>query len=164
MTAVISEQRQARSLISEDLFDRLCRKIVVDKDLDRAFTERIMDQALAFLGACARYPGNKLAPSPIVDIGWHAFILYTREYKAFCDEHAGRFIHHIPEDALGAPEHSKVPVSVREGTVETIRRAGYAVDPELWIVDSYSCGTCHEEGNCAASGKSGDENTGTRIN
>lgn len=157
------EQVRARTLIDDNLFGRLCHKIVVDQGADSAFAERIVDQALAFLGACAKYPGHSLAPSPIVDIGWHTFILYTREYALFCDDIAGRFIHHVPHDAPDAPDHAKVPVSVRESTVDTIRRAGYLVDPELWIEDSYSCGSCHEDGNCSASGKDGNENTDTRT-
>lgn len=78
----------------------------------------------------------------------------------FCDDVAGRFIHHVPQDAPDAPYYAKVPVSVRDTTVDTIRRAGYSVDPELWIEDSYSCESCHEDGNCAASGKDGNRTTG----
>lgn len=162
MTAIL-ELTSARTLVDDDLFDRLCRKIVVDKEVDRAFAERILDQTLAFLGACAKFPGNRLAPSPIIDIGWHVFILYTHEYKTFCDQHAGRFIHHVPEDAPGSPKHAKLPISVRESTVATILRAGYLIDSELWIEDAYKCGTCHEDGNCAASGIDGNENTDNRT-
>lgn len=32
-----------------------------------------------------------------VDNLWHSFLLFTREYAAFCHEYAGFFIHHIPE-------------------------------------------------------------------
>jgi hypothetical protein len=34
--------------------------------------------------------------SPEVDEVWHAFILFTREYAAFCQEAFGVFIHHVP--------------------------------------------------------------------
>lgn len=160
MTAVL-EEVSARTLIEPELFACLCRKIVNDKGVEREYAERVMDQALAFLGACAKFPGNKLAPSNVVDVGWHAFILYTREYADFCQRVAGRMIHHVPEDASGAPQHSKEPFSVRLGTVEAIRRAGYRVDHELWTEGSYaSCGNCYEDGNCAASGKDGNEGKG----
>ncbi|MFR9729100.1 glycine-rich domain-containing protein [Saccharopolyspora sp. MS10] len=162
MTYVASDRAPARSLISEDLFTRLVRRITIEEGTDSAFAERIMDQALAFLGACGRFPGNRLAPSKPVDIGWHAFILHTREYAEFCEQVAGRFIHHVPQDAPGASDHSKDPASVRDGTIDAIHRAGYVVDAELWLVDAYKCGSCHEEGNCAASGTDGDENTDTR--
>jgi len=34
--------------------------------------------------------------SPEVDEVWHTFILFTREYAAFCREAFGEFIHHVP--------------------------------------------------------------------
>lgn len=27
---------------------------------------------------------------------WHAHIIHTREYAAFCQEHFGQFLHHVP--------------------------------------------------------------------
>ncbi|GAA0517878.1 hypothetical protein [Saccharopolyspora thermophila] len=100
-----------------------------------------------------------------MDTGWHQFLLYTREYRAFCDQVAGHFIHHVPEDEPGAPTHAKTPVMVRDTTVEAIQQAGYVVDPDLWTVEDYapSCGSCHEDGNCTASGVDGNENTETRT-
>ena len=35
-------------------------------------------------------------PSQVVDDLWHAFILDTRAYKAYCDQAFGRFLHHTP--------------------------------------------------------------------
>lgn len=32
-----------------------------------------------------------------VDNLWHSFLLFTREYAAFCRDYAGFFIHHVPE-------------------------------------------------------------------
>ncbi|WP_214110362.1 hypothetical protein [Acrocarpospora catenulata] len=43
-------------------------------------------------------PGVGLAPSERVDIGWHTFLMYTRDYAAFCQTVAGRIIHHQPDD------------------------------------------------------------------
>ena len=40
-----------------------------------------------------------------VDNLWHAFILFTNEYAAFCNTYFNRFIHHIPEiDTQPTPE------------------------------------------------------------
>ena len=92
--------KAGRSLVDPELFARLSARIVTDHDMDRSTAERIMDQALAFLGACA-VSTKPLSPSATVDIGWHAFILYTRDYREFCDRVAGRFIDHIPTDHNG---------------------------------------------------------------
>ena len=46
--------------------------------------------------------GNKYVsmPSQIADDLWHEFILYTREYKDFCDRAFGNFLHHTPAIVL----------------------------------------------------------------
>ena len=41
-------------------------------------------------------------PSRVVDDLWHAFILYTRHYQAFCHHAFGGFLHHTPAVVLGA--------------------------------------------------------------
>ena len=40
-------------------------------------------------------------PSQVADDLWHEFILYTRNYQAFCSRAFGRFLHHTPAVALG---------------------------------------------------------------
>ena len=60
----------------DTLFTRLSARIVTDHDMDHSAAERIMDQALAFLGKCA-VSAEPLSPSATVDIGWHTFILNT---------------------------------------------------------------------------------------
>jgi hypothetical protein len=32
----------------------------------------------------------------IIDIMWHNFILFTREYHTFCNKYFGRYLHHAP--------------------------------------------------------------------
>lgn len=146
-----------RTLVPADLFDRLVRRIVKDEQTDQATAERIMGQALAFLKACAVNPGVGLSPSPAVDIGWHTFILHTREYASFCEQVAGRFIHHAPTDG-DACGHSKCvdtdcssrtagnsspaapPVAA---TVAAMRSAGLPVDAELWRPGPADCSQCH---------------------
>lgn len=41
-------------------------------------------------------------PSQVVDDLWHEFILYTRDYKLFCDLAFGRFLHHTPAVRLSS--------------------------------------------------------------
>lgn len=43
MTTVIPDRTNARSLLSEGLFDRLCHRVTLDEGADRAFAERIID-------------------------------------------------------------------------------------------------------------------------
>jgi hypothetical protein len=53
MTAVMTDRVSGRSLVSDALFERLVARIVADEHVERQMAERIMDQALAFLRACA---------------------------------------------------------------------------------------------------------------
>jgi hypothetical protein len=86
-------------------------------------------------------------PSQVVDVAWHEFILFTREYRAFCQRGLGRFLHHVPAEAMRAPTDAQ----------EGIRRAWYfacrderlaprqayrlpllfALDAELGIADGF---------------------------
>jgi hypothetical protein len=40
-------------------------------------------------------------PSQAADELWHEFILYTRDYKSFCNKAFGTFLHHTPAVVLG---------------------------------------------------------------
>lgn len=42
-------------------------------------------------------------PSQVVDVAWHEFILFTRNYKSFCRKAIGRFLHHTPTEAMKTP-------------------------------------------------------------
>jgi hypothetical protein len=145
MTAVITERATGRSLVPPELFGRLVRRIVADEHLDADFAERVVDQALAFLGTCARPHTRALAPSEPVDPGWHAFILHTREYGEFCQGIAGRFLHHVPTEAGDAGAHGEAARATLARTVAAIEAAGFVVDYDLWPqTANVSCTGCHQ--------------------
>lgn len=131
--------KRGRELIPEATFERMTRRIVAEHHLNADMAERIMDQAGAFLAACA-VSTKPLAPSMAVDIGWHTLILHTRDYAEFCEQVAGRFIHHVPHEDEGAGETDVQ--DVLDQTAKAIRRAGYWVDAELW--STLKAGTCSQ--------------------
>lgn len=55
--------------------------------------------------------GKKMVsmPSQAVDVVWHEFILFTMQYQHFCKKALGRFLHHVPAEAM------KTPVSAQQG-------------------------------------------------
>ncbi|GAA3766700.1 glycine-rich domain-containing protein [Streptomyces chiangmaiensis] len=110
---------------------------------------RHTDDGIA-IAASGQQPGRSLAPSELVDHGWHAFILHTADYAQFCERIVGRFVHHVPTDEdetlPGGPQ------ATRERTLAAIAAAGYAVDAELWGA-SADCSQCHS--GCHDSPKSG---------
>ena len=47
-------------------------------------------------------------PSQVVDDLWHEFILYTKNYDAFCQKAFGRYMHHTPAAVLGESQRSNI--------------------------------------------------------
>ncbi|KJY35537.1 hypothetical protein [Streptomyces sp. NRRL S-495] len=132
MLSTSTETITGRSLIDPALFERMITRIAREEEMDLALAARTVDQALAFLGACAVNPDAGLAPSRLVDIGWHTFILHTTEYAEFCHSVSGRFLHHVP---TGGPGESTKGIGIA-ATVAVIEASGYAVDSELWSMSA----------------------------
>jgi hypothetical protein len=80
MTAVAATCLAGRSLVAEELFERLTRRVITDEGHEPTFAVRVLDQALAFLGTCAVNHAESLSPSRMVD------------YREFRERVAGRFI------------------------------------------------------------------------
>jgi hypothetical protein len=49
-------------------------------------------------------------PSQAVDVAWHEFILFTREYASFCSKAFGRFIHHTPAEAMKSQVEAQIGI------------------------------------------------------
>jgi hypothetical protein len=140
MTATISEpfagvELTNQELISDQLWERLVSRIVKDENMERPLAGRIINEALGFLRLCATEPDDHYSPSPLVDIGWHTFILYTREYSAFCQELGGRFIHHVPSDEESVDYGSGNTAR----TVAALKKRGLVVDELLWVNTKCDC-------------------------
>lgn len=160
-----TELISGRTLIPDNLFRVVVDRAITDFGVAPEMAPRVVDQALAFLATAGRTSDSAgaLTPSVTVDPGWHAFMLYSRPYREFCDRVAGRFIDHVPhDDPTAPPSQRKAPGRGVASTMEAIAAAGFAVDQELWLTNTAKCGQCHEDGNCGASGADGNENTDTR--
>ncbi|PNG21422.1 hypothetical protein C1J00_14885 [Streptomyces cahuitamycinicus] len=141
------------TLVEPEIADQLTRRITTDHpDIDTATARRIIGQAAAFIAASGQQSGQSLAPSKLVDIGWHAFILHTVDYARFCEQVVGRFVHHVPTgDGEEPPDHH---AETRQRTLAAIEAAGYSVDHELWG-NSADCSQCHA--GCTDSPNSGKQ-------
>ena len=93
--------------------------------------ERIVDQALVFLAACAQTT-EPIGPSALVDLGWHAFILRTEASRAFCQRTAGRMIDHCPLAPDTAGASGARANALLERSVAAVRATGLHYDPQLW--------------------------------
>lgn len=136
-----------RAAIDPTLWTRLVTRIVRDEeDMTKELAERIMDQALGYLKLAAAQPRKGFAPSPLVDIGWHTFILYTHPYAEFCSRvTGGGFIHHHPSDDSEREMDGLTP----EQTAQAMRAMGLAVDDPLWTCfDKDSSCNCNQGQGC----------------
>ena len=117
-----------RMLITDDQFTSV-RGTVLDANPGMAeeMAGRVVDEAIKFVAACAQNPDVGLAPSRIVDEGWHALILHTAMYADLCERLGGRYIHHYPGYD---PTNYDPPILDR--TRETIAALGWEADAELW--------------------------------
>ena len=142
------------ALVDPDVANLLTIRITSEHpEINKATALRIVGQTAAFIAASGQQPGQALAPSQLVDIGWHTFLLHTVDYAAFCERVAGRFVHHVPTDE--GKETPSGAQATRERTLAAITAAGYTVDEELWP-DLADCSQCHA--GCSDSPNSGKGN------
>ena len=81
------------------LFDKLAKARPGLEVKDQQLVARALRQFfLAYLKSGCR---RVAMPSQVVDDLWHEFILFTRDYKLFCDLAFGQFLHHTPAVAMG---------------------------------------------------------------
>lgn len=75
----------------------LVRRIQEKLNLDAGAAQQLFVEMKRFLALCGM-SGTSLTPSKMVDEAWHHFILFTKQYRAFCFDHFGRMIHHVPAE------------------------------------------------------------------
>ncbi|MDJ0385864.1 hypothetical protein [Streptomyces sp. G-G2] len=129
-TTETTTARDTRSLLAETEFDGVTATVLDNNPgMTPELADRITLEALAFVATCAVNPGAGLAPSPVVDEGWHALILHTDLYARLCAR-LGVFVHHYPERP-GATGGFRPDVI--EYTLDTMRAAGFTPDLALWV-------------------------------
>jgi hypothetical protein len=102
-----------------------------------------------WMAMCALLPGVKLGMcSTDVDEVWHAHILYTRDYAQFCDQIAGRFIHHQPT----SDEERELEGNVSSSNTRTVLKFCFGPLSQVWQerkpTKCDSTVVCSSHGNC----------------
>ncbi|MFF3928546.1 hypothetical protein [Streptomyces hirsutus] len=146
MSAPAIEAVSARALVDPVFFTRLSGRIATANSLNTELADRIADQALAYLATSAQRETDAavLSPSPMVDLGWHAFLEYTEFYDRFFEAHGWRKVPHCPHDV---PGRTYEPAAViLERTTRAIQAAGFRLDAELWAASTVSCGGDDSDG------------------
>lgn len=118
-------------------------------------------------------------PSQVVDVAWHEFILFTREYESFTQQALGRFLHHTPAEAMKSKTHAQESIKIawkfacqRENidpSTPTKLPLIFALDSMLNIEDGFKysldCNTKNGAAYCGgdigcSSGCAGDSDSG----
>ncbi|MGW0393136.1 glycine-rich domain-containing protein [Streptomyces sp. NPDC003042] len=135
--------RHGRDLVSPELFEKLAAFCAEEYGQEPVVARQVMDQALAFLKVMGDARAFDMAPSEIVDPGWHTFMLHTQEYAAWCEAQFGYFLHHAPNSKVRT---RPLMVSV----ADRIKVAGFAVDERLWgtSADGNQPACCGDGGCC----------------
>ncbi len=87
-------------------------------------------------------------PSQAVDVAWHEFILFTRDYDYFCRHGLGRFLHHTPAEAMKSPTDAQDGIkrawriacareNINPRTPEKLPRL-FALDASLGIANGFT--------------------------
>ena len=99
-----------------------------------------IDALLQWLAAIplAKAEAKGLQMVESIDVVWHAFILHTKEYAAFCQQFLGRFVHHMPPSEFDSDRTEDASY-----TLATIRGAfGVHTHPELEALASSAVKCC----------------------
>ncbi|MEV8523238.1 hypothetical protein AB0451_03620 [Streptomyces sp. NPDC052000] len=123
-------QLTARPILTDAQFNDVRATILGNNPgMEPDLAGRILEQALAFLATCGQHRDARIAPSRVVDEGWHALILHTALYADVCAR-LGGFVHHFPE----RPDPLRQTREIIDRTVSFIEATGYTVDAELWRI------------------------------
>lgn len=119
--------RDARTLLSPNDFTAVTTTVSRDNpDMGWSMSERVTLEGIKFVAAAAAGTLG-IAPSRVVDEGWHALILHTAIYNGLC-ERLGGFVHHYPEP----PDAGRYDPMFIDRTMAAIEQVGFRVDRELW--------------------------------
>lgn len=120
-------------------------RIRQDPDLPTGIApERALEEALKFLDIAASTT-EPVTPSAAVDVAWHHFILFTRDYMDYCATHLGRYVHHVPDDPTDTGAAHDGYLRTRQLVAERFGEP----DPTIWP-DQAALAKCESEGNCTA--------------
>ncbi len=82
----------ALSFENPDIVTKFCEEHSIDEITGNQYFQEVKK----FLYLCANTT-DRLAPSAELDKIWHTFILFTKEYRQYCQQFLGKFIDHVPE-------------------------------------------------------------------
>ncbi len=97
------KQEAQLEFISEYKFNSSIRKKLTEKytHLSNEDIDKVFEALTDFFYICNQAKKNGVSmPSQVVDVTWHEFILFTKEYDRFSENAFDQFLHHTPTEAM----------------------------------------------------------------
>lgn len=131
------------SLVMEKTQDDLSGKgMVVDRDyLEQGIYALKQYYAVALLD-----PANAHAVTVPIDPFWHSHILFTREYRIFCEAVVGEYMEHIPLDKTSKSKVENVK-QLYNYTLKILPKLFSDINKKFWPDSAYDNIICWHKGN-----------------
>src|ERR1700733_11757711 len=128
-----SSKEQVLAYEVPDLVDRIQTEMNLPEDQPEA----LFRDMLRFLYICGTNQSKRhpFYPPVHIDEAWHAFLLFTREYEAFCRYHFGVFLHHSPVTPSNRSQHKHTPKNL----VFPLARKTFGELSKNWTIEAADC-------------------------
>lgn len=126
--------------------DAVVARIMHEAQLSYQEAEAVFKDTLRFLWLGHRSE-TTICPSKHIDAGWHVFLLFTKDYREFCQRFFGHFIDHHPRRPEDAPDGgAMVRKTVELAEVILVPEMGHSLSSN-WKYDRLEhsgdcCGNC----------------------
>jgi len=143
--AGVANASEAEAVLARHPLERVAERFAADFDLPSEMATRIVGEMKRFLTLCALHPRTHYGMRGIVDDAWHTFMIFSRDYTAFCSDLAGDYIHHEPEERGDPTENPSERLarsrdSYRKTLTDYQEVFGHAPPADIWpqLVDARS--------------------------
>ncbi len=149
---ITQDQRRRLLRIDSEDFSSVLKKTM--EDLSLAGQKVSLDYAERGIYALKQYyavamldPANAHAVTVSIDPFWHSHILFTANYRHFCDEAVGEYMDHVPLDKNDTDKVTNV-AQLYNYTLEVISKLFSRFDRDFWSPAITSADLiCYHKGN-----------------
>jgi hypothetical protein len=99
-----------------------------------------------FLYVCGTQNENGCSPTEKIDLGWHEFLLYSRDYREFCEQMFGQLVEHAPRSYLKTDRRPKGEMR----RTYLVARSIFGVLSENWDQAAPDTGSLYTASPCDA--------------
>jgi len=125
--------------------EEVVRRYARDYQASLDDAKRLERELKRYLTLCALDLDKGYAMAGPVDGLWHTFLLFTRLYTRFCDQVAGRFLHHEPGDIENEDELGRFEKEYANLRNDYERVFGEPLPDTIWPTFAEVCGQEGEE-------------------